>query len=249
MKDVIAVILAAGKGKRMHSDQAKTLHKVGDRTILDWMLDACQLAGIENVIVVVGPHNDDIRQHLQNDGHALTIELATQNAPLGTADAVRAAFDQMKASKARYAMILPGDMPNIQAATLKRMMLKRAQKSINCLTVSLDEPAAYGRIIRNSDGTVAKIVEFKDCAPEQIAIREIGTATYSVPIAFLETALPQIQNDNAAHEYYFTDIIEIANKEGMPVNAVVAESAGEVMGVNSPEELVIAQNWRKKLSL
>ena len=249
MKDVIAVILVAGKGTRMHSTQAKPLHKVDGRTILDLMLDACQLAGIENVIVVVGPHNDDIRQHLSYDGHALSIELATQAQPLGTADAVRSAFEQIKASKARYAIVLPGDMPNIQAATLKRMMLKRTQKAINCLTVSLDQPAAYGRIVRNEDGTVAKIVEFRDCTPEQISIREIGTATYSVPVSFLETALPQIENDNAAHEYYFTDIIEIANKEGMPVNAVVADTYGEVMGVNSPEELAAAQKWRKKLSL
>ena len=161
MKDVIAVILAAGKGTRMHSTQAKPLHKVDGRTILDLMLDACQLAGIENVIVVVGPHNDDIRQHLSYDGHALSIELATQAQPLGTADAVRSAFEQIKASKARYAIVLPGDMPNIQAATLKRMMLKRTQKAINCLTVSLDQPAAYGRIVRNEDGTVAKIVEFR----------------------------------------------------------------------------------------
>lgn len=248
MKDVIAVILAAGKGKRMHSAQAKTLHKVGDRTILDWTLDACQLAGIENVIVVIGSHNDDIRQHLANDGHALNIEIALQTEPLGTADAVRAAFDKMKAFKARYAIVLPGDMPNIQAQTLKRMMLKRTQKSINCLTVTLDEPAAYGRIIRNPDGTIAKIVEFKDCTPEESAVHEIGTATYSVPMAFLETALPQIKNDNAAHEYYFTDIVEIANRENIPVNAVEVDDPGEVMGVNSPEELIAAENWRKKLN-
>lgn len=249
MKDVIAVILAAGRGKRMHSMQAKALHKVADRTILDWNLDACQLAGIENVIVVVNAHNDSIRRHLSQDGHALNIDIAAQSEPLGTADAVRAAFDQMKELRARYAIIILGDMPNLQAATLKKMMLKRAQKSLNCLTVVLDEPAAYGRIIRNDDGSIAKIVEFKDCTPEQIAIREINTGIFAVPMSFLETALPQITNQNAANEYYLTDIVEIANRENIPVNAVVAEDPGEVMGVNSPEELSKAELWRKKLSL
>ena len=185
MKDVVAVILAGGKGKRMHSMQSKALHKVADRTMLDWTLDACQLAGIENVIVVVGSASDAIRQHLMLDGHALNIDIAVQAEPLGTADAVRSAFDKMKALKARYAIVLPGDLPNLQAGTLKKLMLKRAQKALICLTVVRDEPAAYGRIVRNEDGNVARIVEFKDCTPEQIAIHEVNVGIYSVPMAFL----------------------------------------------------------------
>lgn len=249
MKDVVGVILAGGKGKRMHSMQSKALHKVADRAILDWTLDACQLAGIENVIVVVGAFSDDIRSHLARDCHALNIEIAVQEAPLGTADAVRAAFDKMKSLNARYAVILPGDLPNIQASTLKKIMLKRAQKSIICLTVVRDEPAAYGRIVRDEDGRILRIVEFKDCSPEEINIHEVNTGVFSVPLAFLETALPQITNNNAAGEYYFTDIVDIANQEGMPVNPVIADDPGEVFGVNTPDELIMAENWRKKLSL
>ena len=249
MKDVVAVILAGGKGKRMHSMQSKALHKVADRTMLDWTLDACQLAGIENVIVVVGSASDAIRQHLMLDGHALNIDIAVQAEPLGTADAVRSAFDKMKALEARYAIVLPGDLPNLQAGTLKKLMLKRAQKALICLTVVRDEPAAYGRIVRNEDGNVARIVEFKDCTPEQIAIHEVNVGIYSVPMAFLETALPQIKNDNDAHEFYFTDIVEIANRENMPVQPIVADDPGEVMGVNTPDELLVAEAWRKKLSL
>ncbi len=249
MKDVVAVILAGGKGRRMHSMQCKALHKVADRSMLDWTLDACQLAGIENVIVVVGLLSDDIRAHLARDGHALNIHIAVQEEPLGTADAVRSALDKMKELKARYAIILPGDLPNIQAATLKKLMLKRAQKSLLCLTVVRDEPAAYGRIVRDADGHVSRIVEFNECTPEQIAIKEVNAGIYSVPLSFLETALPQINNDNNTGEYYFTDIIAIANQEGMPVNPVVAEDPGEVMGVNTPDELYLAEAWRKKLSL
>ena len=249
MKDVVAVILAGGKGKRMHSMQCKSLHKVADRAILDWTLDACQLAGIENVIVVVGALSEDIRSHLARDSHALNIYTAVQEEALGTADAVRAALPQMQELKARYAVILNGDLPNIQAATLKRLMLKRAQKSIICLTVMLDEPAAYGRIIRDEEGKVSRIAEFKDCTPEEISIREVNVGVYSVPLAFLETAIPQIDNQNDAGEYYFTDIIAIANREGMPVCPVVAEDPGEVMGVNTPDELAMAESWRKRLSL
>ena len=249
MKDVVAVILAGGKGKRMLSMQSKTLHKVSDRAILDWQLDACQLAGIENIVVVVGAHSDEIRQHLSRDGHALNIRIAVQEEPLGTADAVNAAMNTIRELKARYAVILLGDLPNLQASTLKKLMLKRAQKDIVLLTVRLDEPAAYGRIVRNSDGTVARIVEFKECTPEEIEIKEVNVGVYSVPFAFLEAALPQIHNDNAAGEYYFTDINEIANRENIPVKPVVAEDPGEVMGVNTPEELQTAENWRRKLSL
>lgn len=249
MKDVVAVILAGGRGKRMHSMQSKALHKVADRTMLDWELDACQLAGIENIIVVIGAHADDIRQHLARDGHALNIDMAVQNEPLGTANAVVAALPRIQELKTRYAVILNSDLPNIQAATLKKMMLKRAQKQVFCLTVNRDEPAAYGRIIRNDDGTVGRIVEFKDCTPDQIFIKEINVGVYSVPTAFLETALPRIHNDNAAGEYYLTDLIGIANEDGMPVVPVVAEDPGEVMGVNTPDELAAAETWRRKLSL
>ncbi len=249
MKDVVAVILSGGRGKRMHSMQCKSLHKVADRAILDWQLDACQLAGIENIIVVVGALSDDIRQHLARDGHALNIDIAVQEDPLGTAHAVMAAMDKVRELKARYAVILNGDLPNLQSSTLKKLMLKRAQKQLICLTVNLNEPAAYGRIIRNDDNTVSRIVEFKDCTPEQIAIKEVNVGVYSVPTAFLEIALPQINNNNAAGEYYLTDIIELANQEGLPVHAVVAEEPGEVMGVNTPDELIAAEAWRHKLSL
>lgn len=249
MKDVVAVILSGGRGKRMHSMQCKSLHKVADRAILDWQLDACQLAGIENIIVVVGAFSEDIRQHLARDGHALNIDIAVQEEPLGTAHAVMAAMDKIHELKARYAVILNGDLPNLQASTLKKLMLKRAQKQLICLTVNLSEPAAYGRVLRNANDTVSQIIEFKDCSPEQIGIKEVNVGVYSVPTTFLETALPRINNDNAAEEYYLTDIIALANEDGLPVHAVIAEDPGEVMGVNTPDELASAEIWRHKLSL
>ena len=110
MKDVVAVILAGGKGKRMHSVQSKALHRVSDRAIIDWQLDACQLSGIENIIVVVSPHGEDIRNHLSRDGHALNIHFALQEEPRGTADAVMAAMDKIRELKARYVVILVGDL-------------------------------------------------------------------------------------------------------------------------------------------
>lgn len=249
MKDVVAVILAAGRGKRMHSMQSKVLHKVADRPILDWTLDACQLAGIENIVVVIGPHSNDVRAHLAKDAHALNIDIAVQDEPRGTADAVRSAMDKLAILKPRYVVVLLGDLPNLQASTLKKIMLKRGQKLVYCLTMVRDEPAAYGRIVRNDDGTVARIVEFKDCSPKEIAIREVNAGIYSMPMSFLETAIPQIGNDNAAGEYYFTDIIEIANHENIPVQPVIADDPGELMGVNTPDELMIAEAWRRKLSM
>lgn len=249
MKDVVAVILSGGRGKRMQTMHSKALHKVADRTILDWQLDACQLSGIENIIIVVGAFSDEIRNHLARDGHALNIYIAVQDEPLGTAHALAAAMDKVHELKARYVVVLNGDLPNLQSSTLKKLMLKRAQKQLMCLTVKLDEPAAYGRILRNADGNVERIIEFKDCTQAQTAIREVNVGVYSIPTNFLDTALPKIQNNNAAKEYYLTDIIAIANEDNLPVHAVLAEDPGEVMGVNTPEELELAEIWRHKLSL
>ena len=249
MKDVVAVILSGGRGKRMQTMHSKALHKVADRSILDWQLDACQLSGIENIVVVVGTFSNEIAQHLENDGHALNIHIAVQEQPLGTANALEAAMDKVHELKARYVVVLNGDLPNLQASTIKKMMLKRSQKQLMCLTVKLDEPAAYGRILRNAENHIERIIEFKDCTPAQTAIKEVNVGVYSIPTCFLDTALPKITNDNASKEYYLTDIIEIANEEDLPVHAVLADDPGEVMGVNTPEELSIAESWRRKLSL
>lgn len=248
MKDVVAVILAGGRGTRMHTAMNKSLHRVGDRAIIDWLLDACQLASIEHIIVVTGPGSTDLREHLARDGHALEICIAVQDEPQGTGDAVRAALPRLREIGARHAIILPGDMPNLQPSTLKRFMGKRTLTSMACMTVMRDDPAAYGRIVRKGEDLIEKIVEFKDCSAEEIAIREVNAGVYNIPSAMLDKLIPLLTNDNAAAEYYLTDIVALANEHGAEVQAVLINDPGEVMGVNTQEELARATAWRKKLS-
>ncbi len=249
MRDVAGLILAGGRGTRMHQDQSKALSKVADRCILDWLLDACQLAGMEQVVVVINPAADDIKAHLANDHHALDVHIAVQETPRGTGDAVRAALPVLETLGARYVMILLGDLPNIQASTLKKLMQKRDKQSMRCLTVERDDPSAYGRIIRDAEGNVLRIREFKDCTAEEALIHEVNVGIYCVPLEFLNSAIPRINNKNAAGEYYLTDIIEIANGDGVAVNPVIASDPGEVMGVNTQDELDLVEKWRKKRNL
>ncbi len=249
MRDVAGLILAGGRGSRMHSEQSKALHRVADRAILDWLLDACQLAGMEQVVVVINPAADDIKQHLANDHHALDVHIAVQNEPRGTGDAVKAALDKLGTLGARYIMILLGDLPNIQAATLKKMMQKRDLKTMRCLTVVRDDPSAYGRIIRDGEDKIVRIAEFKDCTPEEAAIHEVNVGIYCVPLEYLNSAIPRIENHNAAGEYYLTDIIEMANADGIHVAPIIATDPGEVLGVNTQEELDLVETWRRKRNL
>ena len=248
MRDVAGLIFAGGRGTRMHSEQSKALHRVADRAILDWLLDACQLAGMEQV-VVINPAADDIKQHLAHDNHALDIHIAVQNEPKGTGDAVKAALPKLGTLGSRYVMILLGDLPNLQAATLKKLMQKRDLKTMRCLTVVRDDPSAYGRIIRDSEGKILRIAEFKDCTPEEANIHEVNVGVYCVPIEYLNSAIPRLKNENAAGEYYLTDIIELANQDGITVAPIVTTDPGEVLGVNTQEELELVENWRRKRNL
>ena len=249
MRDVAGLILAGGRGSRMHSEKSKVLHRVADRAILDWLLDACQLAGMEQVVVVVNPASDDIRQHLSHDSHALDIHLAVQNEPRGTGDAVRSALDKLNTLGSRYVMIILGDLPNIQAGTLKKMMAKRDLQSMRCLTVVRDDPSAYGRIIRNDEDKIVRIVEFKDCTPEEVGIHEVNVGIYCVPLEYLNSAIPRLTNNNAAGEFYLTDIVEMATADGILVTPIVAADQGEVMGVNTRDELELVEAWRKKRNI
>jgi bifunctional UDP-N-acetylglucosamine pyrophosphorylase/glucosamine-1-phosphate N-acetyltransferase len=249
MRDVAGLILAGGRGTRMHSEQSKVLHRVADRAILDWLLDACQLAGMEQVVVVINPAAEDIRQHIMRDNHELDVHIAVQNEPRGTGDAVRAALDKLGTLGARYVMILLGDLPNIQAATLKKMMAKRDLQSMRCLTVVRDDPSAYGRIIRNEENKVVRIVEFKDCTPEEALIHEVNVGLYCVPLEYLNRVIPRLTNNNAAGEYYLTDIVELAAQDGINVNPIVATDQGEVMGVNTRDELELVEAWRRKRNI
>lgn len=235
-KTITAVILAAGKGTRMKSSQAKVLHEVFFKPMLHHVLDCVIKASIDNCAVIVGHQRDRVLESL--DGY--TIKPVFQEEQLGTGHAVLCA--EAACNKTDLVMILCGDTPLIRPETLEEM-IKYYQKSaaaITLMTTLLDDPFGYGRIISDSGGNVLGIVEQKDAGDEQLAINEINAGIYLVDREFLFATLKQVGTDNSQGEVYLTDIVGIANTQGMSVHKFIHPQAIDVLGVNSRMELAQA---------
>ncbi len=231
-----AVVLAAGKGTRMRSARAKVLHEVFFRPMLHHVLETVRQAGVDHCAVVVGHQRQAVLQTLE--GFAVTPVIQDQQ--LGTGHAVLCA--QAACAQTDQVMILCGDTPLIQAATLREMIAvhRERQAQLTLMTTMLDQPFGYGRILNDQDGKVLAIVEEKDATPEQRAIRQINAGIYLVERAFLFDALGRVGTDNSQGEVYLTDIVAIANGRGIPVHTFVHPEAVDVLGVNSRIELAKA---------
>ena len=229
-----AVILAAGEGKRMHSDLPKVLCPVCGRPMLDYVVEACGAAA-GDVCVVVGFRGDAVIEHL--GGRAETV---WQREQLGTAHAVRMAEDFIRARAERggHILVACGDAPLMDAATLSDALKahETAENAVTVITAELDDPAAYGRIIKR-DGRFLGIVEYKDCSEEEKRIREINSGAYWFRAADLLRLLPRVQNHNAQKEYYLTDTVALALSDGLRAGTYTAASPDVVMGANTPEQL------------
>lgn len=232
-----AVILAAGKGTRMKSARAKVLHEVFFQPMLRHVLNAVQEAGIDRCAVIVGHQRQEVLRVL--DGYPVTP--VVQEEQLGTGHAVLCA--EAACGQTEQVMILCGDTPLIQAATLRSMIAAhREQRApLTLMTTLLDQPFGYGRILTHGDGKVLAIVEEKDATEEQRRIREINAGIYLVERRFLFAALRQVGTDNSQGEVYLTDIVAIANRQGLAVHKFVHPQAIDVLGVNSRIELAQAQ--------
>jgi bifunctional UDP-N-acetylglucosamine pyrophosphorylase/glucosamine-1-phosphate N-acetyltransferase len=231
--NIVAVILAAGKGTRMKSDKAKVLHEVFFRPMLHWVLDTAQGAGIDDCAVIVGHQRQRVLDCLQD----YTATPVTQEEQLGTGHAVLCA--ENACAQRETVMILCGDTPLIQSATLKAMVEqhKADQAMLTLMTTQLDNPFGYGRIISRNDGSVEAIVEQKDASKEQQAIKEINAGIYLVDREFLFQALKKVGTDNSQGEVYLTDIVAIANQEDHSPRKFFHNTAVDVLGVNSRVEL------------
>lgn len=224
------VILAAGQGKRMHSNLPKVLHPVAGKALAQHVIDTARSLNPEKLVVVYGHGGDVVRSTLAADD----ICWAEQAQQLGTGHAVAQAVPQL--GRAAQTLVLYGDVPLTSAATLKRL-LAAGEGGLAILTVDLADPTGYGRIVRDAAGQVQRIVEQKDASEAEKAIREINTGIMAVPTARLGAWLASLKNDNAQGEYYLTDIVSLAVAEGLPVRTAQPEGEWEVLGVNSKVQL------------
>jgi UDP-N-acetylglucosamine diphosphorylase/glucosamine-1-phosphate N-acetyltransferase len=245
-KKFCALILAAGKGTRMKSDLAKVLHVLVGKPLLHYSIEAARRAGAEKIVVVIGHQAQKIREKFHNSG-CIFVE---QKPPLGTGHAVLQAKDVLAAYPG-LTVVLCGDVPLLKPRTIKSLLEGHvtAGAAVTVLTTIPAEPQGYGRIVKSTDGSILKIVEERDATDAEKKISEINTGIYCVNTPFLFSALTKIDNNNSQKEYYLTDIVEIACREGKIARPHIVLDYIEVMGINTPEELFRAgqylQNNRK----
>lgn len=234
---VDVVILAAGQGSRMKSKLPKVLHKVGGKAMVQHVIDtASSLQGV-NTHVVIGHGADKLREELQ--GQALNFALQAEQK--GTGHAVAQAMPEVADDS--VVLVLYGDVPLTQAATMQEMVEIAATGDLALLTVNLKDPTGYGRIVRNSEDKVVAIVEHKDASPEQHLINEVNTGILAVKSQYLADWLPQLSSENAQGEYYLTDIIAMAANGGVKISAIQPEAEEEVQGVNNRVQLAELERW------
>ena len=238
--DIHVVILAAGKGTRMNSERPKVLHAVAGRPMVCHVAQAAQDAGASPIVTVVG-HGAELVQAALTARFGEGLRFAMQREQRGTGHAVKVALPALR-DQAGDVLLLVGDMPLLRARTLRALVeLRRAKRCALVVgTVVLPDAGAYGRIVRDAAGHVTRIVEAKDATPAQRALREINTGLYAVDAAFLRRALPRLRTANAQGEYYLTDIVAAAARQG-GAEALVLDDAAEVQGVNSLADLAHAE--------
>jgi bifunctional UDP-N-acetylglucosamine pyrophosphorylase / glucosamine-1-phosphate N-acetyltransferase len=230
----VVVILAAGEGTRMRSAVPKLLHPICGRPMVLWSVAAALEAGAAKVVVVDGPAR--ALEPVLPEG----VTLVVQAEPRGTGDAVRAAADEI--DPGAPAIVLNGDVPLIEAETLTRLAEAHSADgaAATLVTMSLDEPGAYGRVLRAPDGSVERVVEAKaagDATPEQLAIREVNAGVYAFDGDALVEALGQIRADNAQGEYYLPDAVPVLRAAGRRVAALAVDDPSLTLGVNDRVEL------------
>lgn len=231
-----AVVLAAGKGTRMQSELPKVMHTILSETMVEHVLSNLNTIKVDQTVVVVG-HGAELVQACLKD----SVAYAVQSEQLGTGHAVMQSLPLLPIEG--DSLILYGDTPCIQAETMANLYEVNKDADLTVLTAIFEDPARYGRIVRNAVGDIEKIVEYKDCTDEQKLIKEINTGIYCVKNKVLHEYLAMIKNDNAAKEYYLTDLIEIGLNHGLNMQAIPVEDVNEVMGVNDRVDLAKASQW------
>ena len=242
--DIKSVILAAGKGTRMKSETSKVLHEIFGKTLVGYVLDNVKNITSEN-FVIVGHHADEVENFVKNNYENAKTVLQTPQ--LGTGHAVSMVCPMLKDYKG-LVLILCGDTPLITEETLKDFIKfhKSQNSDLTVMSTIFENPANYGRIIREPDNTLKCIVEEKDATPEQKAVKEVNAGIYCIDWAKVQPAFSQLTSNNAQGEYYLTDIIEWGKKNCLNVNAYIMKNNEEIFGINSRLHLAEATKIMQK---
>lgn len=234
LHSTVAVILAAGKGVRMKSELPKVLHKVGGWPMVTHVINAVRKAGIKRSILVIGHQAQKVRRALLNSD----AEFAYQHPQLGTGHAVLMAKPLLEHFHGTI-LVLAGDVPALSPMTIRDFVKEHQKQKVpaSVLTAIWDDPAGYGRVVRNRQGFIKKIVEDKDAGKREKKIREVNTGTFCFQADPLWHALTRVQNTNRAGEYYLTDVVEIFTRRKRRVAAITAPDPWETMGINSRAQL------------
>ena len=225
------VILAAGQGKRMKSMLPKVLQPLAGRPILKHVIDTARTLEPAAIHVVYGHGGDQVRETLKDE----PVSWVLQADRLGTGHAVMQAMPSVPND--HMVLVLYGDVPLITRATLTTLLSLAGPQQMGLLTMELDDPTGYGRIVRGKRDRVQRIVEQKDATQKELKIQECNTGVLAAPARLLKKWLKAVRNDNSQGEYYLTDVIELAAKEKVAVNPLVTENAIEVLGVNDKTQL------------
>jgi len=234
------VILAAGQGTRMRSNLPKVLHRLAGKALVHHVIDsACQLHA-DAIHTVIGHGAEQVQSQLQQ----LPTRWVLQEQQLGTGHAVAQAMPGVADDS--VVLVLYGDVPLVKTDTLKRLLAAVNDERMALLTVELPDPTGYGRIVRDAAGHITAIVEHKDASEGQRAIREINTGILAVPARLLKQWLPQLSANNAQGEYYLTDIIDLAVRQGIEVSAQHPQTSWEVQGVNNRLQLSELERFHQR---
>lgn len=238
MLDIL--VLAAGKGTRMRSDLPKVLHPIGGKPLVQHVVDTARHVGGEQILIIVGHGAEKVQEQMAADD----VKFVLQAQQLGTGHAVQQALPHLRNDAT--VLILYGDVPLTRAETLQKLIASVNDQQMGLLTVNMQDPTGYGRIVRNVSGAVEAIVEHKDASEDQRKISEINTGIMAVKAKHLQQWLPQLSNDNVQGEYYLTDIIALARKSGVNIHVEQPNAVEEVEGINNRQQQAALERFYQK---
>lgn len=237
MTDRYAVVLAAGQGTRMKSRKHKVLHPVCDKPMIQHVVDHLKGLQMKDIIVVIGHAAESVKEQLGD-----SVQYALQSEQLGTGHAVMQAQSFLE-GKSGVTIVMYGDTPLVSPETIETLFQKHIEEKASCTVLStfVDDPTGYGRIVRNNDGKIERIVEHKDASEKELEIREINTGIYCFDNEILWKYISRLSNDNQQGEYYIPDMVEICINEGFHVAIHVTEDHEETQGINNRVQLAQAE--------